>query len=69
MLDAQLAKTAFVAGNTFSMGDIPVGLITYRYRKLVPDRQGLGLDNVERWFLGIEQRKAFQEQILPVPFT
>jgi glutathione S-transferase len=69
MLDAQLAKTAFVAGNNFSMGDIPVGLITYRYRKLVPDRQGLGLDNVERWFLGLEQRKAFQEQILPVPFT
>ena len=30
---------------------------------------GLGLDNVERWFLGLEQRKAFHEQILPVPFT
>ena len=30
-------------------------------------RQGLGLDNLERWFLGLEQRKAFKEQILPVP--
>jgi glutathione S-transferase len=69
MLDTQLAKTAYVAGDTFSMGDIPVGLITYRFRKLVPERQGLGLDNVERWFLGIEQRKAFREHILPVPFT
>jgi glutathione S-transferase len=69
ILDAQLAKTPYVAGNNFSMGDIPVGLITYRFRKLVPDRQGLGLDNVERWYLTLEQRKAFQEQIQPVPFT
>jgi glutathione S-transferase len=69
ILDAQLAKTAYVAGDAFSMGDIPVGLIAYRFRKLVPERQGLGLDNVERWFLGIERRKAFQEHILPVPFT
>lgn len=69
MLDTQLAKTAFVAGDQFSMGDIPVGLIAYRFRKLVPGRTGLGLDNVERWFLGLEQRKAFRDQILPVPFT
>ena len=69
MLDAQLGKTAFSAGNSFSMGDIPVGLITYRFRKLVPERQGLGLDNLERWFLTLEQRKAFKEQILTVPFS
>ena len=69
MLDAQLAKTKHAAGDPFSMGDIPVGLITYRFRKLVPDRAGMGLDNVERWFLGLEQRTAFREQILPVPFT
>ena len=69
MLDAQLAKTKYAAGDNFSMGDIPVGLITYRFRKLVPDRTGMGLDNLERWYLTLEQRKAFQEQILPVPFT
>jgi len=69
MLDTQLGKTRFAAGDAFSMGDIPVGLITYRFRKLVPDRTGMGLDNLERWFLGLEQRKAFKDQILPVPFT
>ena len=69
MLDVQLGKTAFAAGNSFSMGDIPVGLIAYRFRKLVTERQGLGLDNLERWFLELEQRKAFKEQILPVPFV
>ena len=42
MLDTQLGKTTFAAGDTFSMGDIPVGPITYRFRKLVPDRTGMG---------------------------
>jgi glutathione S-transferase len=69
MLDAQLAKTKFAAGNSFSTGDIPVGLITYRFRKLVPNRAGMGLDNLERWFLGLEARPAFQQHILTVPFT
>jgi glutathione S-transferase len=49
------------------MGDIPVGLIAYRYRRLVPD--WTGLKNLERWYLGLEQRPAFNEQILPVPFV
>ena len=37
ILDAQLAKTAFVAGPEFSYGDIPVGVMCYRYRQLVPE--------------------------------
>jgi glutathione S-transferase len=66
ILDAQLGKTAFVAGNTFSMGDIPVGLIAYRYRRLVPERL---FDNLERWYAGIEQRPAFKEHVLAIPFV
>src|SRR5262245_42949116 len=67
ILDAQLAKTAFVAGASFSMGDIPVGLIAYRYRRLVPDRPVFA--NLERWFAALEARPAFKEHILSVPFT
>src|SRR5919108_5888414 len=48
ILDAQLGKTAYVAGDSFSMGDIPVGLIAYRFRRLVPDWSGLA--NLERWY-------------------
>ncbi len=33
MLEAQLAKTAYVAGPAFSYGDIPVGVMVYRYRQ------------------------------------
>ena len=67
ILDAQLGKSAHVAGATFSMGDIPVGLITYRFRKLAPDQPKLS--NLERWYAGIEQRPAFQQHVLAIPFV
>jgi glutathione S-transferase len=67
ILDAQLGKTAYVAGDQFSMGDIPVALMAYRYRRLVQERRGL--DNLERWFVGIEQRPAFREHVLAIPFV
>jgi len=67
ILDAQLGKTKYVAGDSFSMGDIPVGLIAYRYRRLVEERTGL--DNLERWFVGLEQRPAFKEHVLAIPFV
>jgi glutathione S-transferase len=67
MLDAQLAKTAFVAGDTLSMGDIPVAVMTYRFRRLMPERSGL--DHLERWFTAIEQRPAFKEHVLAIPFV
>ena len=38
IMDAQLAKTKFLAGDTFSYGDIPVGIMCYRFVQLVPDR-------------------------------
>jgi glutathione S-transferase len=67
ILDAALGKTAFVAGDTLSMGDIPVALMAYRFRRLVEDRKGL--DNLERWFAAIEQRPAFKQHVLAIPFV
>jgi glutathione S-transferase len=67
ILDAQLGKTAYVAGDAFSMGDIPIGLTTFRFRKLVPDRPAL--PNLERWYAAIEQRAAFRQHVLAVPLT
>jgi glutathione S-transferase len=67
VLDAQLAKTAFLAGESFSMGDIPPALMAYRFRRLVPERSGL--DHLERWFVGIEARPAFKQHVLAIPFV
>ncbi|MFL6796403.1 MAG: glutathione S-transferase family protein [Xanthobacteraceae bacterium] len=67
ILDAQLAKTRFVAADNFTMGDIPVAASSYRFRRLMPDRPPL--DNLECWFAGIEQRPAFKEHVAAVPFV
>jgi glutathione S-transferase len=65
ILDAQLAKTAYVAGDAFSMGDIPVGIFSYRFHALVKDRPPL--PHFERWFAAISSRPAFHDHILSMP--
>jgi glutathione S-transferase len=67
MMDAQLGKTAYLAGDAFSYGDIPVGIIAYRFRQLVPDRPPL--KNFERWYAAIAARQAFKDHIAAVPLT
>jgi len=67
MMDQHLAKTAFLAGDGFSYGDIPVGIIAYRYRQLVPERPAL--PNFERWYGAISARQAFKDHIAAVPLT
>ena len=49
------------------MGDIPVGLITYRFRKLAPEQPKLS--NLERWYAALEQRPAFKQHVLAIPFV
>jgi glutathione S-transferase len=65
ILDAQLAQTAYVAGDQFSMGDIPVGVFGYRFHALVKDRPPL--PHFERWFAAISARPAFRDHILSMP--
>lgn len=67
MMDQQLAKTPYLAGDGFSYGDIPVGIIAYRYRQLVPERPALL--NFERWYAAISSRQAFKDHIAAVPLT
>jgi glutathione S-transferase len=67
ILDAQLGKTAFVAGDKFSIGDIPVALVTYRFRRLAPEHPKF--NNLERWYVAIEQRPAFKQHVLAIPFV
>ena len=67
MVDEQLAKTAYLAGEAFSYGDIPVGIMAYRYRQLVPERPPL--KNFERWYAAISSRQAFKDQVGSVPLT
>jgi glutathione S-transferase len=65
--DAQLAKTKFLAGDAFSYGDIPVGVMCYRYRQLVPDRPAT--PHLDRWYDAISSRKAFQDHVGSIPLS
>ena len=67
MVDEQLAKTAYLACDAFSYGDIPVGIMAYRYRQLVPDRPPL--KNFERWYAAISSRQAFKDHVAAVPLS
>lgn len=67
IMDAQLAKTQFLAGNDFSYGDIPVGIMIYRYMQLIPERPAT--PNLDRWYAAISSRAAFKENVAVVPLT
>jgi glutathione S-transferase len=67
MMDAQLGKTRFMAGDDFSYGDIPVGIMIYRYTQLIPERPST--PNLDRWYAAISSRPAFKEQIAVVPLS
>jgi glutathione S-transferase len=64
ILDAQLGKSAFLAGDAFSYGDIPPAVMANRYRQLVPERPAF--PNFERWYAAIAARPPFRDQVAAV---
>ena len=67
ILDGELGRTAYVAGDAFSYGDIPVAVMAYRYRALVPERPPL--PHFERWYAAIAARPAFKAEVAAVPLV
>jgi glutathione S-transferase len=67
ILDAELSHHAYLAGDAFSMGDIPMGVFIYRFQQLVPECPRL--PNLERWYALIEKRPAFREHVGNIPLT
>jgi glutathione S-transferase len=67
ILDAQLGKTQYVAGSSFSYGDIPVGIMCYRFVQLVPHRPQM--PHLDRWYSAISSRQAFKDHVGRVPLS
>jgi glutathione S-transferase len=67
ILDGQLAKTRFLAGDAFSYGDIPAGVMVRRYVELMPERPAM--PNLDRWYAELAARPAFQEHCGGIPLT
>jgi glutathione S-transferase len=49
------------------MGDIPVGVMAYRFRQLCPERPSM--PHLERWYAAIEKRPAFREHVGAIPLS
>jgi glutathione S-transferase len=57
ILDAQLSRTRHIAGERFTMGDIPIGIRTHRWHLFDIERPAM--PNLERWYAEIRERPAF----------
>ena len=65
ILDAGLEGRKFVTGNEFSIGDVALGALFYRYFNLPVQRPSL--PNVESWYGRLCQRPAYQQHVM-IPF-
>ncbi len=61
-LDALLKHRAFVAGDQFTMGDIPMGCAIWRWFALDIERPEF--PNVRRWFDALAQRPAYKAVVM-----
>ena len=62
ILDKHLAKTGFVVGARLTMGDIPLGIVTYRWFTLESERENLPA--LKGWYDRLVERPAFRKNIM-----
>ncbi len=62
MFDDHLADKAFVCGDQFTMGDIPLGIAVYRWYAL--DIERADRPNVRAWYERLSERPGYQEHVM-----
>jgi len=67
IMDTRLSDRAFMAGDDFTMGDIPLAIVVYRWFTLIDDRPKMA--NLEAWYDRICAREPFKTNILDIPLT
>ena len=63
MLDRHLQRSRWVAGETFSVADIPLGIYAYRWYTF----EGIereALPSLEGWYARLRERAAFRERVM-----
>lgn len=73
LLDAHLADRPFLAGEHFTMGDIPLGCMIYRYLNLPADNGSANatagdIPHVAAWYARLCARPAYRETVM-LPLT
>ena len=62
VLDEHLVDNHFVAGNDFTFGDIPLGVLIHKY--FVLDIERPPLPGIEAWYQRLSVRPAFKEHAM-----
>jgi glutathione S-transferase len=62
LVDAWLTNRDYMAGSAFSMGDIPMGVSTFRWYNMDITRPAL--KNLDTWYARLCQRPAFKEHAM-----
>jgi glutathione S-transferase len=62
ILDGHLASSAFVGGDTLTMGDIAVGCAVWRWMALPVQRPALA--HLQRWFDTLAARPAYRKVVM-----
>lgn len=65
-LDAHLSVHPFVAGDAFSMGDIPPAAATWRWKVFALD--GPVTPHLDAWLARLSERKGFRRHVAPRDF-
>jgi len=66
ILEKTLAEKPYVAGNAFTMGDIPIGCEVQRYLRVPIERPSFPA--VEAWFARLRERTPFRDHV-DLPLT
>ena len=66
LLERALAGRPYVAGDAFTMGDIPIGAEVQRWMRVPIERPSM--PNVEAWFERLRQRPPFAQHV-DIPLT
>jgi glutathione S-transferase len=61
ILDHQLARTEYVAGDAFTLADVTLGIMAHRYSRIVPDHPEVA--NVLRWHRLLDRRAPFRTAV------
>jgi glutathione S-transferase len=66
ILDEHLSRRRYVAGDSFTMGDIPVGTFAYRWFTLDIERPEQ--PHLRQWYERLTERPGFREHVM-LPLT
>lgn len=63
IVDEQLGRSAFIAGNAFTMGDIGIGIHCHRWHLYGLEQPKM--PNLARWYAALRERPAWQTWVEP----